>query len=69
MVSKDRSGSRPHRAYGSIVEDRCLNSPLKPSGIRTMLVGMQVARGPQEAQNPAGAIREDSDPETGRQRS
>lgn len=26
-----------------------------------MLVGMQVAGGPQEAPNPAGAVREDTD--------
>lgn len=50
------------------VEDKYLNSPLKPSEIRTMVVGMQVARGPQEAPNPVGAIREDINPETGRMR-
>lgn len=69
MVSKGRPGSRPHRAHGSDEEDRCLNSPLTPSGIRTLLVGMQVARGPREASNPAGTVREDTDPETGRWRS
>lgn len=50
------------------VEDKYLNSPLKPNEIRTMVVGMQVARGPQEAPNPVGAIREDINPETGRMR-
>lgn len=50
------------------VEDRYLNSPLKPSEIRTMVVGMQVVRGPQEAPNQVGTIREDINTETGRMR-
>lgn len=68
MISKDRSGSCPHRAYGSRVEDRCLNSPLKHSGVRTMVVGTQVARDPQEVPNLVGATREDTDTETERLR-
>lgn len=68
MVSKDRLGSCPHGAYGSSMEDRCLNRPLKPSGIRAMLVNMQVSRGPQEATNPVGGVREDTDTGTVRPR-
>lgn len=63
MVSKGKPGSCPHRTYVSGLEDRWLG-PLQPSGIKGLLVGMQMAGGPWEAPNPVGAVREDTDPKT-----